>query len=247
MNRNKKKESIFIKEVKRDINTFKRLDARRRWTFVWDYFKWKILVTAIVITVIVTFARLIWQGQRPCRLRVCAVLNNDDDCADWFESFFKDLSSDGRGGDLDLDQDQPFDYDNVYYYVQEIEVRSTVSSQRMDVAVCGPDMYEYLLALNACTPLDTVLPEETAGMLQDKNMLVKSLAGVTRNPDGTLNEEQAVEGYFALDLSETAFGHTYNENQKLNDGEEKAPLYAVIISNTKHMDDSVKLAEALCR
>ncbi|MBQ9157595.1 MAG: hypothetical protein IJ137_12560 [Eubacterium sp.] len=246
MKNKSKKESIFIKETKRDIHTFKRLDGKRRGKFIWDYFKWKILAAITIIAIVITFGRLLWLGQKPYRLHVCVVLNNDLYCDDWFDEFFEKLTADGQGGDLDLNQDQPFDYHNAYYYVQEIEVRTTVASQRMDVAVCGPDMYDYLLALNACTPLDTVLSEEEAADLKNRGMLVNSTANVRRNPDGTLNEEEAVEGCFAVDLSDTSFGHEYNDKQELDEGQEKAPLYAVIINNSKHMEDSVQLVRALC-
>ena len=56
-----------------------------------------------------------------------------------------------------------------------------------------------------------------------------------------------MRGLFALDISGTAFGQNYNADQMLADGEEPAPLYFIIISNTEHTDDCVKLAEALMR
>ena len=247
-NKNKeKKDSIFIQEVRRDIHTFQRLDGKRRAKFIWDYYKWKILAAAISIMIILTFANLLWQGQKPYRLRVCAVLNNDQYCDEWFGRFFNELSADGVKGALDLDQDQPFDYDNVYYYVQEIEVRTKVASRRIDVAVCGPDLYQYLLAINACMPLDTVLPHQLVQELLSSRKLVRSTANLAIGRDGTVDGTDAVDGYFAIDLSDTSFGHTYNDSQKLEDGEEKAPLYAIILSNTDHLQDSIKLAEALLK
>lgn len=246
MAKKQKQDSIFIQEVKRDINTFRRLRGRERLQFVWDYFRWKILAAIVILLIVLTFARLLWEGQKPCRLRVCVVLNNEEFCDSWFDAFFNELKKDGKKGACDLNQDQPFDYDNIYYYVQELEVQTTVSSQRMDVAVCGPDMYEYLLSIKACLPLDTALPDQLKDSLTEKGMLKKDKAGVTINRDGSLNEEEAEEGFFAIDISNTAFGQKYNQNQKLEEGEEEAPLYAIIISNTEHLEDSLKLVEALC-
>ena len=236
-----------MQEVKRDIGTFRRLHGRERWQFVWDYFRFKIIVAVFAIFVICLFANLLWQGQKPYRLRICVVLNNDQYCDSWFENFKEDLSSDGQEGDIDLNQDQPFDYDNSYYYVQEMEVMTTVSSQRMDVAICGPDMYDYLLALNACTPLDTVLPSELTEELKTAGSLIESTANIKQDDEGNPDTSEAVTGYYAIDLSDTDFGQCYNGDQELEDGESPAPLYAVIISNTKHMEDSVKLLQALCR
>lgn len=241
----KKKDSIFIKETKRDIATFKRLHGKRRARYIWDYFRWKILAAITIAVIVLTFIHLLWQGQKPYRLHVCVVLNNDMDCGEWFDSFYEKLSADGRKGELDLNQDQPFDYKNAYYYVQEIEVRGTISARRMDVAVCGPDMYDYLLALNVCAPLDTLLPAQLADELKENNMLVESTANTKRKPDGSLDESEAVKGCFAVDLTETDFGHKYNDRQKPADGEDKAPLYAVIISGSRHQEDSIKLLESL--
>ena len=243
----RKKESVFKKEVKRDIRTFRRLKGKDRWRFVWDYYRYKIIVAIISLMIILTFAHLIWEGQKPCRLRACVVLNNDLYCDDWFDSFTDSLKKDGKPGEVDVNQDQPFDYDNSYYYVQEIEVMTTVSSRRMDVAVCGPDMYSYLLAINACMPLDSVLPEALSASLMKEGKLVKSTANLKQDKDGSTDESQGIEGYFAVDLSDTEFGRIYNEDQKLEDDEEKAPLDAVIISNTDHLEDSITLVSALAR
>ncbi len=241
----KKKESIFIKEVKRDIHTFRRLKGKERLGFVWDYYRFKIIVALFSLFVIILFAHLLWEGQKPCRLRVCVVLNNEDYCDAWFDPFIKELRSDGKPGKVEVNQDQPFDYHNRYYYLHEIEVMTTISSRRMDVAVCGPDMYTYLLAINACAPLDTLLSPGLSSSLEQDGKLVKSTAGLRQNDDGSLDKSEAVEGFFAVDLSDTAFGREYNEKQNLEEGEEKAPLYGVIISNTDHAEDSVKLITAL--
>ena len=243
----KKKPSIFMQEVRRDINTFRRLKGKERRQFVWDYYRYKIIVALFSLFVILVFANIIWQGQKPRRLQVCVVLNTSDYCDSWFDDFTKELKKDGKPGAVDVNQDQPFDYSNRYYYVQEIEVMTTVSSRRMDVAVCGPDMYHYLLALNACMPLDQVLSVEITDSLKQNGTLVESMANIRQNEDGSPDESEAVRGYFAVDLSDTQFGKSYNENQEPEEGEEKAPLYAVIISNTDHLDDSVKLVEALCQ
>ena len=247
MMRNKKKPSIFMQEVKRDINTFRRLKGKERRQFVWDYYRYKIIVALFSLFVILVFANIIWQGQKPRRLQVCVVLNTSDYCDSWFDHFTKELKADGKPGAVDVNQDQPFDYSNRYYYVQEIEVMTTISSRRMDVAVCGPDMYSYLLALNACMPLDQVLSEDVVSNLKEDGTLVESVANIRQNEDGSPDESEAVKGHFAVDLSDTQFGKSYNDKQELQEGEEKAPLYAVIISNTDHLDDSVKLVEALCK
>ena len=135
-----KEPSVFLQEVRRDLDTFKRLSGKKKIGFIWDYYKWYILALVFAIVTICTFAHMIWEGQKPCRLRVCVVLNTEDNCRLWFDQFIEELTSDGKPGAVDVNLDQPFDYDNQYYYVQEIEVMTTVSSLRKDVAVCGPDM-----------------------------------------------------------------------------------------------------------
>lgn len=242
-----KKKSIFRQEVERDIGTFFRLHGKERASFVWDYFRYKIIAAIVIVIIVAIFANLLWQGQKPYRLRVCVVLNNDMYCDNWFSSFIKELSSDGSEGDVDVNQDQPFDYDNAYYNVQELEVMTTVSSQRMDVAICGPDMYSYLLALNACMPLDKVLSSDECQKLISDEMLVKSTANVKYNKDGSINDSDAVDGYFAVDITHTEFGQTYNIQKDLDQDEEAAPLYAIIISNTEHLDDSLFLLHSLIK
>ena len=245
----KKQESVFRQEVRRDIGTFRRLHGRDRLRFVWDYFRWKILAAIVILLIIITFARLLWEGQKPYRLRVCVVLNNEARCDSWFDEFFSRLSADGKKGGLDLNQDQPFDYDNMYYYVQELEVQTTVSSRRMDVAICGPDLYSYLLSIKACLPLDSALPPDFSRQLISEGKLTAGTAGLTINRDGSENREEAEDGYFAVDISDTEFGQTYNRNDTAQDTTEDgpSPLYAVIIRNTDHLEDSITLLEALCR
>ena len=243
----KKKKSIFRQELDRDYRTFSRLHGKDRLRFIWDYFRYKIIAAIIILVIVGIFANLLYQGQKPYRLRVCVVLNNDLYCDQWFDSFIEDLMSDGAEGDVDVNQDQPFDYDNTYYNVQELEVMTTVSSMRMDVAICGPDMYSYLLSLNACMPLDTVLSTEEVDSLLSANMLIKSTANEKINEDGSVDDSESVEGYFAIDLSDTAFGEEYNGEQELEDGEDPAPLYAVIISNTRHLDDSLTLLRSIVK
>ena len=243
MKKNKKKlgnTSSLREELRQDFDTLKRLDARGKLQFLWDYYKWRVLVCFCVVVIVATFARMLWEGQKPCRLRVCVVLNTQDDCGAWFREFTQDLKSDGKEGDVDVNQDQPFDYDNRYYYLYEVEVMTTISSKRMDVAICGADMYRYLLALNACLPLDTALSEDLVSYLSEKEMLCFDTANLTEDENGNVDFADGIDGYFAVNLSGTEFEKTYNQTK-----EKKEPLYAVIIANTQHLADSVALIQAL--
>ena len=245
MNKKGKEPSVFIQEVKRDIDTFRRLTGRQRLGFVWDYYRWKLLGALTILVCIILAAHMLWAGQRPYRLRVCVVLNTRQYCSDWFHDFYRELSSDGNKAPVDINQDQPFDYDNAYSYLHEIEVMTTISSQRMDAAVCGPDMYGYLLSINACAPLDEAAPKELFSAWEAGGLPVRSTAGVFLNGNGAPDTSNAYDGYFALDLSSTAFGRKYNTEQDLSEGEAPAPLYYVIIRNTDHMDDCLALARAI--
>jgi hypothetical protein len=236
----KKEKSIFQQEMERDFNTFKRLPPKKKVQFVFDYYKWYILAGITIIFIIVNFAHMLWEGQKPYRLRTCVVLNTNKDCSVWFRDFEKELKSDGKPYDFGLNLDQPFNSDNMYHYVEEIKVQSTVSAGRMDVAVCGPDMYEYLLKMNTCTPIDQVFSDEEITSFKNLNMLVKSTAGLIEDDDGNVDDSKAVDGYFALDISNTKFGETYNNKKDTDD-----PLYAIIILNTEHLEDSLTQVRAL--
>ncbi len=227
-------------ELRQDLDTLKRLDTRGKLQFLWDYYRWRILVCVCVVVIVGMFTHMLWEGQRPCRLRVCVVLNTEDDCSVWFRKFAQELESDGKEGDVDVNQDQPFDYDNRYYYLYEVEVMTTISSKRMDVAICGADMYRYLLALNACLPLDTALSEDLVSYLSTHEMLCYDTANLTEDENGNVDFADGIDGYFAVNLSGTEFEKTYNQTK-----EKKEPLYAVIIANTQHLADSVALIEAL--
>ncbi len=241
MKKKKKPESAFLKELRRDLQTLKSLPFKKKLVFFWDYYKWPAITAAFILITICTFAHMFYEGQKPCRLRVCVVLNTDDNCSPWFEPFVKELQADGKPGAVDINLDQPFDYDNKYYYVQEIEVMTTISSGRMDIAVCGPDMYSYVLALNACLPLDSSLSPELSSSLMESGKLVYDTAGLTIDEHGNTNPADGIDGYYAVDLSGTEFYDLYN---KAKDGIEE-PLYAVIISNTEHLEDCEALLKAL--
>lgn len=235
-----RKNSYLVQDIKRNWNTFKSLNGKKRLEFIWDYYKWRIIVITFSIIVICTFVHMLYEGQKPCRLQACVVLNTEDNCSRWFDKFTEELVSDGKPGKVDINLDQPFDYDNKYYYVQELEVMTTVSSMRMDIAICGKDMYSYLLALNACMPLDKSLPDDLVDFLSDNNKLIYDTANLKIDKNGNVNPEDGIDGYYAVDLSETEFDNLYNQTE-----DTKEPLYAVIISNTQHLEDCIKLLRAL--
>lgn len=239
-----KEPSIFRQELRRDWNTFKSLHGWKRLGFLWDYYKLPASLFLILIIVVALFSHMIWEGQKPCRLRICAVLNTEADCSPWFRDFEDKLKKDGIPGDVDINQDQPFDYDNQYYYLHELEVMTTVSSQRMDVAICNADMYEYLLAINACLPLDTALPEELYLSLCEREMLDYNTANLQYDEYGQLDSSTGIDGCYAVSLKGTAFANQYNQP---DDGAESLPLYAVIVSNTEHLEDSIALIQSLVK
>ncbi len=224
----KKEESPFIRDRKKEIETIRRLHGIKRLEHIWIYYKARIFVTVFAVFAVITFIHMLWEGQKPCRLRVCAVLESGISCGDWFDGFYGELKTDGKPGALALNEDQPFDYDNSYYQVMEIEIMALVSSGRMDVAICGEDLYSYLLSLNACMDLDDIWGKGEAG-----NMVFASGAA------GAKEGEEGVKGNYALDITGTAFAEKYNC------GRDGGPLYAVVISNTEHLEDSKKLLEAL--
>lgn len=222
--------------LRRDLDTLKTLDTRQKLQFLWDYYKGYVISTVCILFIVGTFANILWEGQKPYRLRICVVLNTQDDCSSWFRKFTKELKADKKPGDVDVNQDQPFDYDNRYSYLHEIEVMTTISSQRMDVAVCGADMYHYLLALNACLPLDSALSDDLVSYLSEQGMLCYDTANLTEGENGTIDLKDGINGYFAVDLSGTEFYETYNQSEE--------PLYAVVISNTEHLNDCETLIRA---
>ena len=238
----KKEPSIFRQELKRDWNTMKSLHGAKRLQFLWDYYKLPAVLALTLIIAAGVFAHMLWEGQKPCRLRVCAVLNTERDCSLWFHDFSDELKKDGKAGAVDLNQDQPFDYDNQYYYLHELEVMTTVSSQRMDVAVCNADMYQYLLALDACLPLDEALPEDFFQNLSEQDMLDYNTANLQVDEDGNIDPADGIDGCYAVNLDGTKFADTYNQPEA---DEVPEPLYAVVISNTKHLDDSIALLRSL--
>ncbi len=238
--KSQKKKSIFRQEVERDIKTFKRLPLPKKIRFVFDYFKWYILLVVTILVIIGIFASILYQGNRPYRLQVTASLNTDKDCMTWFHRFEKELTSDGKPYGIKVNTNQPFDYDDSYYYLHEVEVQTAVGYKRIDVAVCGPDMYKYLLFMNGCYNLDDALSKEDLDKLDSSGILVTSKANLKLNDDGSYDDSQAIEGHFAIDISKTEFGKKYND-----DGENKDPLYAVLIVNTEHKEDGVSLLRNL--
>lgn len=231
----------FLKELVRDWNTLQSLSGKQKLRFVWDYYKWRILASVCAVTALFLAALILWQGQKPCRLRVCVVLNTEADCEDWFDSFTKKLQSDGEPGAVDVNFDQLFDYDSPYYYIQEIEVMTTISSGRMDVAVCNEDLYRYLLARNACLPLSGGLPEDLYTSLLENGKLIYDTANLTADENGYVDPADGINGYYAVDLSGTEFYELYNQT-----GSDSTPLYAVIISNTEHLKECGALIGSLC-
>ncbi|MCF0146275.1 MAG: hypothetical protein HUJ73_06780 [Eubacterium sp.] len=232
--RPEKKKSIFRQEMERDWATFRSLSFKNKLIFIFDYYKLPIFFGVSIVVFIIIFAGLLIDGQKACRLRVCAVLNNGYSISSWFREVTNEMKKDGKKGAFDLNQDQPFDYENSYYYMHEIEVYSTIASQRMDVAICNPDMFEYLCIIDACMPLEEAFTPEEMEELIDSGKAYLSKQGMTIRDDGTVDESTAVDGYYGLDLDYTLFGEMYNTDGN----DEGKPLYAAIIKNSKNPEDA---------
>lgn len=245
-----KQDSIFRQEMKRDFRTFRSLDRSGKIQFIYDYYRWYILAAIVILFCLITAGRILYEGHRPHRLQVIANLNSDEiDCSIWFNHFYEELQESDNTevtGDLSLNQDMPLDYDNMYYNVQEMVVMTTVSSKRMDVAVCGPDMYDYLLRLNACLSLDEIFTQDELDSLEKDHVIEKATANLQYAKDGSIDASEGIDGYFALDISDTTFGKQYNDLEASEDGT-LPHLYAVIIRNTERLDDSIKLIQALLK
>ena len=230
--------------MREDLEKIKSVHGWKRVEYIWDYYRFRIAAVIITIIILIVAASMLIEGHRHYRLDICVVLNTEDDAQDWFDTFEKDLSGDGSGEPVRVNQDQPFDYSNRYYYVQELEVMTTVSSYRMDAAVCNEDMYSYLLAINALTPLDTVLDDRLFESLTASGRITEAVAGLQVDENGQVNEADGIPGFYAIELTGSAFAEKYNKPEP---GEDAQPLYAVIISNTDNMPDCIRLLEALSK
>ena len=71
-------------------------------------------------------------------------------------------------------------------------------------------------------------------------MLRYDTANLTEDENGIVDLTNGIDGYFAIDLAGTEFYETYNQTD-----EAEEPLYAVIISNTEHLEDCNKMLRAL--
>ena len=226
------------------LEIIRSLHGRKRLGYIWDYYRYRIAAVIVTLIIAVTAVRLLAEGRRQYRLDICVVLNTEDDAGAWFDQFEKDLTSDGTEGRIRVNFDQPFDYDNRYYYVQELEVMTTVSSYRMDAAVCNADMYSYLLAINACARLDEVLDPSLYDSLLSSGSIREDLAGLQADENGQIHEEEGIPGYYGVELSGTQFAQDYNQPA---DGGTPEPLYAVIISNTDNMTDCTSFISQISR
>jgi hypothetical protein len=221
--------------------TFKSLDNRQKLQYIYDYYKWYILAVICGIFIIASFAHMLWEGQRTYRLRVMAVLNTDDDCSGWFDDFEKELKSDGKSGAFRANLDQPYDPENSYFYIEQAEVMTYVTNQRVDVAICKEDLYQFLLQQDVCLPLDTALPTDMADALLSDGSLLYDTAGVSEDSYSNTESAAGTDGYYGIDLSGTDFYRKYNTPEE----GEPQPLYAVVMYNTDHLEDSITLLQAL--
>lgn len=278
----KHRQSAFWQELHRDWRTIKSLCWRQRLLFLWDYYKWRILAAACILITIPTILSILWEGQQPCRLHVRILPDTVMDCGGWVSAFTEELQSDGKPGMVDIHYDQAFTRYNPYHQVQEMEILATISSKRLDAAVCSEDLFHYLLELNACLPLEQGLSGELVQSLLDRGLLVYAETGTGGAADGTGQtaadtSERAMAdgtgltaadgtghvpgqptagkradgsgtdrtgGYYAVDLSESAFYEQYGPT--MPEGHARPPLYLVILLNTEHLEDCEALVRALC-
>ena len=88
-------------------------------------------------------------------------------------------------------------------------------------------------------------PKPTLRQRLRRLRLEMSTANLKIDEDGNTDPAEGIDGYFALDLEGTEFESRYNQPGRFED--DPGPLYAVVISNTDHLDDSIALLRALVR
>ena len=76
--------------------------------------------------------------------------------------------------------------------------------------------------------------------LSDNGKLISGPASQIADRQGVTELEDGIDGYYAVDLSGSSFFQLCNQASLENE-----PLYAVIISNTEHLDDCETLIRAL--
>lgn len=205
-------------------------------------------MTVCILITVPTILSILWEGQKPCRLHVRILPDTVIDCKEWVSSFTDDLQSDGKPGTVEILFDQAFTRDNPYHQVQEMEILATISSKRLDAAVCSEDLFQYLLELNACLPLEQGLSGELYQTLLDSSQLVYRRAGTSADEASVTNKRDEtgrdrIGGYYAVDLSRSAFYAQYGPSVPESGG--RPPLYLVILSNTEHLEDCAALVRAL--
>lgn len=233
----KKEKSIFRQEMDRDFSTFQRLHGKKKIQFIFDYYKWYILAGIFCLLVILTFANIFYQGNKPYRIRTLAVLNTDANCKPWFDAFEEELTNHGKDGEISLNAEQPFSRKDMYFYVEQIEVQTSIANKRTDLVIGGKDLYQYVLMMKGCYPLDEVLEKKEVKRLKKEKRLLYSSAGLKENKDGSFDDSEAIKGYYAIDISNTAFGKKYNKSKK--------PLYAFLTSTNQNIKDSLVLLRKL--
>lgn len=229
----------FQAELKRDIRTFHRLSPKEKAQFIFDYYRWKILAGIFVLAILISVSQIIWEGQKKYDLYVCTVTDRETDFSEWFDEFAAEESSATKKCKISLNQDQPFDYTSNNYQVYELEVLTKISANLMDVAICNKDMYSYLLAINACASLDTLLNDEYLEQLKNKRRLNYETANLQIQEDGSVDETQGIPGYYAIKVEKKDF------SKHLPASEDSDTLYVVFIKNSCHTDQGIRLLKKI--
>lgn len=217
-------ESPFQKEKV----TFKDLDRKKKLEYIWDYYKWPIIIIVVAALVIgVSLPQLI-ENRKEIVLYAAFVntqLSDSDETPALLTNYAEQKEIDIEGKRMMLDCSMTINHQNPTDFTMQCtqKLAAMFSANQLDVIVEDIDTLESYTEFGVYVDLEDTMSPEFINKYKDKLVYKKGQDG----------EEAA----YAIDVSESPV--------LLEEGAYIIPAYASIAVNSEHPENAVKFIEYL--
>lgn len=211
-------------EVRQERKKLKDMSFRDKLWYIWEYYKLHMLVVLGVVLLISVVASSIYSSTFET-VFYCAVINNpaglDDVSSAPLDEGFREYMGFGEKDRIYM-ENMYVSYGGTaseYEYASMAKLSALIAARELDVIISDQEIFDRHSHMDGYVDLDTLVPEDLAGQLQDRYCMNTDSAGVSH--------------VYAIDISGTSFAEAMGIGLE--------PAYLSVLSSSRHTDTCAAL------
>lgn len=208
---------------------FKDLDRKKKLSYIWDYYKWPIIVViGLLVTLAISLPQLIENSKEIVLYSafVNTQLSDTDETHPLLQEFAEEKDIDIENKRMMLDCSMTINYENPSEFSMECSQKLTAmfSAKQLDVIVADKETYENYEVLGVYEDLEQLVDEEFIEKYKDKLVY------------GSTNDSDEQHAY-AIEVTDSPVLQEY--------GAYIVPAYFSVAVNAEHPENAVEFLEYL--